>query len=186
MDVIISRPYFGDFDAINKLFSVTVENNFLEEQIADPNGKLLANIISDLSETIKKDFETMGKSEFHLVAKISDSIIGVIAFGKPNQIIVDNVDLDFINTPEIKSVYVLPIFQNMGVGNLLLRSILNRLTEKGYKQFCLDSGYKNAQRYWKRKFGKPIKTLTDYWGPNGHHMIWYVKLENAEELSKAS
>lgn len=45
-------------------------------------------------------------------------------------------------------------------------------TEPTKKEFCLDSGYTNAQKVWKKKFGEPDYLLKDYWGEGFDHMIW--------------
>ena len=179
----IQRPNISNLHEIQNLFSITIQNNFHQEKISDPTGILKEDLVNDLVKTLKKDFESQGNNEFHLIARNSEMIIGVIAFGQPNQIIKDRNPIDLLNTPEIKSVYVHPEFQNTGIGNLLLKNILKRLAEKGYKEFCLDSGYINAQRYWKRKFGTPIKILENYWAPNSHHMIWHVKFEELKGFS---
>lgn len=178
MNIKVIRPNIDDFIEIHNLFKVTIGNNFHQEKIQDPTGTLKESVVNGLVKTLKDDFESNGKNEYHLVAKNQDTIIGIIAFGKPNQIIIDNLKLKSSNTPELKSVYVLPTFQNCGVGNLLLKNILNSLKEKGCIDFCLDSGYINAQRFWRKKLGPPIKTLDKYWTPKNHHMIWYVKIDN--------
>ena len=51
------------------------------------------------------------------------------------------------------------------------------LKARGITEFCLDSGYTNAQTIWKKKFGKPHYLLKDYWNAGCHHMIWKVSVK---------
>ena len=183
MNIKVTRPHINDLDNIHQLFSLTIENNFHEEKISDPSGSFQKSIVNDLVNTLKKDYKSNGKDEFHLIAKNEDMIIGIIAFGSINSIIIENTKLGSLTTiPELKSVYVLPNFQNTGIGNILLKNIVKCLIEKGYKEFCLDSGYTNAQRYWKKKFGAPTYILDQYWTPKNDHMIWHVKIDTIKEF----
>jgi hypothetical protein len=60
----------------------------------------------------------------------------------------------------------------MGVGTLLWNTIFLTFLNRGIEEFCLDSGYINAQEIWKKKFGEPDYLLKDYWGKGHDHMIW--------------
>ncbi|MDY2948132.1 MAG: type I restriction enzyme HsdR N-terminal domain-containing protein, partial [Mannheimia varigena] len=42
-----------------------------------------------------------------------------------------------------------------GIGNLLLNAMIQELQCKGIKEFCMDSGYSNAQKIWRKRFGEP-------------------------------
>jgi len=184
IDLKIERPKVNDLQEIHQLFSITVNNNFKQEALSDQSGSLQESIVEGLVKLLKQDFKSQGKKEFHLIAKSQDLIIGIIAFGKPNPIILEHLNFDSAKTPEIKSVYVLPDFQNKGIGNLLLGNILKCLRKRNYGAFCLDSGYINAQRYWTRKLGAPTRILDQYWTPKNHHMIWQVNMEDNKALSK--
>jgi len=177
MDIHIVRPKEEDFNQIHQLYSITVKNNFQQEGILDSPKGLIESVIEGLIKLLKQDFDSNGKEEYHLIAKNKDTIVGTIAYGKPNQIILDNLKLNSSKTPEIKSVYILPEFQNKGIGSLLFKNILTHLSKNGIKDFCLDSGYRNAQQFWKRKLGDPSFILDKYWTFENHHMIWQVQIE---------
>ena len=55
--------------------------------------------------------------------------------------------------------------------------ICRELKRRGMEEFCLDSGYKSAQKIWLNKFGTPEYCLKDYWAKGFDHMIWRVKIE---------
>ncbi|KAF0822419.1 Acetyltransferase [Cytobacillus firmus] len=45
--------------------------------------------------------------------------------------------------------------------------------DKGVEEFCLDSGYRQSQKIWKKKFGEPEYLLKDYWGKGLiAHSLW--------------
>jgi GNAT superfamily N-acetyltransferase len=79
---------------------------------------------------------------------------------------------------ELGSLYVLPSYQGQGVGSALIKGMAISLKKQGIDQFCLDSGYKRAQKRWLRKFGEPYKTVKDYWGPDSVHMVWLCKIND--------
>lgn len=54
----------------------------------------------------------------------------------------------------------------------LIHAMIAHLAEQGVDRFCLDSGYKRAQKMWLRKFGAPYMVVQDYWGPGSDHLIW--------------
>jgi len=62
------------------------------------------------------------------------------------------------------------------VGSALINAMVAHLYKQGLDQFCLDSGYKRAQKRWLRKFGEPYKVVKDYWGPDIDNMIWLCKV----------
>lgn len=68
--------------------------------------------------------------------------------------------------------FVHPNYQNRGIGTMLLQKMLLTLENRRVPSFCLDSGYKQAQMIWQKKFGQPDFVLENYWGANSHHMIW--------------
>jgi hypothetical protein len=52
------------------------------------------------------------------------------------------------------------------------------LEKKGIEEFCLDSGYKSAQKIWINKFGNPQYHLKDYWGKDADHMVWRIQVKD--------
>jgi len=72
----------------------------------------------------------------------------------------------------IGHIAVHPDYQNRGIGTVLLQKMLLTLENRRVPSFCLDSGYKQAQMIWQKKFGQPDIVLENYWGTNNHHMIW--------------
>jgi GNAT superfamily N-acetyltransferase len=86
------------------------------------------------------------------------------------------------NLVEIGTVFVHPDYQNKGIGSMLLNLIFIELKKNNIKEFCLDSGYKNAQKTWINKFGAPEYHLKSYWGQDADHMVWRVSVEDVLKL----
>jgi GNAT superfamily N-acetyltransferase len=115
---------------------------------------------------------------YFLIAKLDDTVVGTISFGPCGEDIKKCTENLLDNVGELGSLYVLPCHQGQGVGSLLINAIVAHLYEQGIDQFCLDSGYKRAQKRWLRKFGEPYKVVKDYWGPDYDHMIWLCKVSD--------
>jgi len=79
---------------------------------------------------------------------------------------------------ELGSIYVLPHLQGLGIGSALIQAMVNELNDRGIDHFSLDSGYKEAQCRWIRKFGEPYLVAKDYWGPGKDHMIWLCQVKD--------
>ncbi|WP_317911749.1 hypothetical protein [Clostridioides difficile] len=54
--------------------------------------------------------------------------------------------------------------------------MIQELQCKGIKEFCMDSGYSNAQKIWRKRFGEPEYFLENYWAEGQHHLIWKIKI----------
>jgi len=174
----IRKPKIDEIKEIDELFTKTVKDNFKEERVIDPVNKLVNEVIEDLRNNLRLYFDPKNTEEYYLIASSQEKIIGVIAYGKPSKLIYENMKINNKFTPEIKSVYILPNYQNKGVGRILFRKILEVLEENAFKEFCLDSGYKRAQYYWGKLLGNPKIILNDYWNKGNHHMIWNCEVVN--------
>ena len=114
---------------------------------------------------------------YFLLAKLEETVVGTISFGPCGEDIKKCTENQLDGIGELGSLYVLPSFQGQGVGSALIHALVTYLSEQKIEQFCLDSGYKRAQKRWLRKFGEPYKVVKDYWGPGFDHMIWLCKAQ---------
>lgn len=76
---------------------------------------------------------------------------------------------------------MLPDHQNKAIGRGD-RAMADHLAGAGIERFCLDSGYKSAQKRWLKKFGEPWIISKDYWGERLDHMIWLCDLRDLGHL----
>ena len=120
------------------------------------------------------DFDSNGTNRYFLLAVDSscNKVIGTIEYGPASGLIHTCTNGALDGLCEIGTVFVLPSYQKRGIGSLLFNTMLLTLQTRGITEFCLDSGYTNAQAIWKKKFGKPDYLLKDYWSVGCHHMIW--------------
>lgn len=114
-----------------------------------------------------------------MIAVANNKIIGSIEYGPASDLIGNATNNTFKQLNEVGTVFVHPDYQKRRVGNLLLQAMYSALQSKGIEEFCLDSGYVNAQKIWRKKFGAPDYLLKDYWGEGLDHMIWKVKVSHA-------
>lgn len=170
-DLLIVKPTKKDIESAYHVFEVTIADAFEKEGL----GYLKEDILREIEckkNLITYSLENPDSNIYFLVAKIYDNVIGTISFGPCGNDIkkCTNNQLDTIG--ELGSLYVLPHFQGKGVGSVLIHSMVKYLHVLGIEQFCLDSGYKHAQKKWLRKFGEPYKIVKDYWGKDFDHMVW--------------
>ncbi len=169
----IKRPHLTDIEELHKFFRLVITDTFAKEGLAE-----LHDDQKDEWETKKQylqwDLESHGEKRFFLLAVDEETkeIIGTIEYGVANELIQKTIKEDLADFPEIGTVFVHPNFQNRGIGSMLLQKMFKTLESKNVRGFCLDSGYKQAQAVWQRKFGKPDYLLEHYWNENSHHMIW--------------
>nr|WP_272508337.1 GNAT family N-acetyltransferase [Paenisporosarcina quisquiliarum] len=175
MNVEIRRPNYGDIQELDHFFKLMIMDTFNKEGIGH-----LVNEMKEEIETKKQflaaDLDSGGEDRYFLIALDGNQIVGSIAYGPANELICKCTDNAYENLTEIGTVFVHPQYQNNGIGNLLLSEMYRALQNKGTEEFCLDSGYKTAQKIWQKKYGSPAYLMSDFWGAGSDHMIWKVKL----------
>ncbi len=170
-NVEISRPRITDIEELGKFFRIVIMDTFaregLEEKLDD-----IENEIEEKKKYLKSDLDSSGQNKYFLIALSQNIIIGSIEYGLVSELIINCTDGQLAELVEIGTVFVHPNYQGQGIGNLLLNLMYLTLQNRGIKEFCLDSGYTNAQKIWKKKFGEPDYVIKDYWGVGYDHMIW--------------
>ncbi|WP_002147617.1 GNAT family N-acetyltransferase [Bacillus cereus] len=172
-NVEIRRPNSDDIDELYMFFRIVITNTYKNEGLSQLLDDI-ENEINTKKQYLKNDFDSNGESRYFLLAldTNNDKIIGTIEVGPASTLINSCTDGVLKDLYEIGTVFVLTEYQRKGVGSLLLNTMFLTLLGKGITEFCLDSGYKNAQKIWKKKFGEPSYVLKDYWGGASDHMIW--------------
>ncbi|WP_425589795.1 GNAT family N-acetyltransferase [Fictibacillus fluitans] len=169
----IRRPSKEDQEELNQFFASVIKHTFKKEG--------LSHLTEEMEEELRQkkgflesDLISKGKKYYFLVAAdvISSQIIGTIACGPANALIIRCANGALKDWKEIGTVYVHPDYQKQGVGSALLNHLLADMKRKGITHYCLDSGYKQAQAVWKKKLGEPEYLMKNYWGEGSHHMIW--------------
>ena len=167
--VVLKDREVKDREELYLFYKTTITHTFRNNGIEDPSG---------INNEVNQQMDTFDRGEDILTARLNGRIVGTIAFGRQNKSVSGNLPPEMENLPEIKGVYVHPDYQSRGIGSLLWKSIITRLHYRNVSRACLDSGYRQAQRYWKEKIGKPDIVMKDYWGPGEDQMIWFLQIEN--------
>jgi GNAT superfamily N-acetyltransferase len=174
----IRRPRIEDIEELQQFFRIVISETFAREGLAGLIDDIEAEIESK-NNYLHLDLDTNGEKRYFLIALAENKIIGTIEYGPASKLIQDCTNGILGNLAEVGTVFVLPHYQRKGIGNQLLAEMLNTLKARGIVEFCLDSGYKNAQTIWKKKFGEPDYLLKDYWGQGQDHMIWKISTSAA-------
>lgn len=182
-NVEIRRPKIDDKGELHQFFRKVISDTFANEGLMDEVNEI-ENEIQNKIKYLNMDFESNGAKRYFLLALVNEQVIGTIEYGLASDLINECINGALKELVEIGTVFVLPTYQRQGIGNLLLNVMYITLLNKGIKEFYLDSGYTNAQKIWKKKFGKPDYFLKDFWGEGYDHMIWRKKIENIPILFK--
>lgn len=174
-NLVVRRPKFEEIDSINEFFELVIRDTFERNGISDL-VETMEEEIEDKRNCLKQDIESNGENRYFLIVTIEDQVVGSIEYGPSNDLIITSTNGELKDFVEIGTVFVNPKYQKKGIGNLMLIHIFTELKNKGIKEFCLDSGYKSAQKIWINKFGEPEYYLKDYWGEGADHMVWRLKV----------
>ena len=177
LNIKIRRPRIEDIDEMNQFFSTVIIDTFSREGLSYLSDDI-ENEIRSKNKYFKSDLESNGIKRYFLIALDNEKIVGSIEYGSANELIISITEKAFEEIVEVGTVFVLPEYQKQGIGNLLLNELYRVLKNKGINEFCLDSGYTNAQKIWMKKFGNPDYLLKNYWSSSNDHMIWRIKLND--------
>ncbi|MDF2789733.1 MAG: hypothetical protein K0S80_2831 [Neobacillus sp.] len=162
-----------DIKELNQFFRIVITETFRREGLMGLIDDIEAEIDSK-NNYLQMDLDSNGEKRYFLIALAENKIIGTIEYGPASELIQDCTNGKLGNHVEVGTVFVHPEYQRQGVGNKLLAEMLYTLKAQGIVEFCLDSGYKNAQTIWIKKFGEPDYLLKNYWGQGQDHMIWKI------------
>lgn len=176
-NIKIRRPRIEDKDELLDFFKLVLEDTFIKEGIQDLVEDLEEEIVAK-EKYLEDDLMTNGDLVYFLMAEDQGKIVGTIQYGPSSDLIDSCTKGEYKDLYEIASVFVRPDYQGQGIGSLLLKSIYQVMEGKRIKEFCLDSGYSNAQKIWTKKFGEPAFFLPNYWSEGHHHLIWRVDLNS--------
>ncbi|MGN7166515.1 GNAT family N-acetyltransferase [Paenibacillus cellulositrophicus] len=173
----IRRPKAADVEAIHTFFRLVITDTFEKEGIADLHDDIEHEIASK-QDYLRQDLESQGRQRYFLIAWMEGKIAGTIEYGPSSSLIDESTGHALRDVIEVGTVLVHPELHGQGIGSTLWSTILLTLQARGISQFCLDSGYRDAQRIWTRKFGEADYVLANHWGEGQHHMIWSRKVED--------
>lgn len=171
----ISNPTRADTKSAYHVFETSIRDAFDKEGL----GHLKEDIYTEIEHkkhSLDASLELKDSDFYFLIAKINETVVGTISFGPCGEHIKKCTENQLDDVGELGSLYVLPRYQGQGVGSALINALVTDFYRQGIDQFCLDSGYKRAQKRWLKKFGEPYKVVKAYWGPDNDHMIWLCKV----------
>lgn len=175
--VNISKPTTQDIPNLNKFFQFILTDTFNRNGYFDLN-ELRDSEIQLKKEMLKESIERDDSEHFFLIAQLENgTIIGTISVGPANEDIIQCTNHAYEGLLEIGSLFIHPDYQKQGIASQLILEVESLLNSEGIKSYCLDSGYKLAQKTWTQKFGEPQYLIKDHWGEGADHMIWKVEIQ---------
>ncbi|MGC7871998.1 GNAT family N-acetyltransferase [Desulfosporosinus sp. SYSU MS00001] len=174
--LVISNLTQAEIRGASLVFETTIPDAFNNEGLGHRKEDILREITYK-KQLLESSLDKSSLSIYFMIAKLNETVIGTISFSSCGEDIKKCTENQLNNIGELGSLFILPPYQGQGVGSELINTMLKHLSEQGIDWFCLDSGYKIAQKRWLRKFGEPYKVVKDYWGPNYDHMIWLCRVK---------
>lgn len=168
---MIRHVQADDRAALEQFFRLMIEDTFEKEGV----GHLKDEIRHEEKEKMTFfDRSLTGKDRFYILIE-DEQIIGTASLIPATHLITEHAPKckDLI---ELSSLFIHKDYQDQGRGSQMIDYLLKTLKAEGIESFCLDSGYRLAQKKWCRKFGDPYRIVKDLWGPSFDHYIWLVKL----------
>jgi GNAT superfamily N-acetyltransferase len=176
-DLVIRNATKVDINSAYRVFETSIPDTYEKEGLGHMHEEMLREI-EHKKHLLDTSLNRKGSGIYFIFAKIRETVVGTISFGPCGEDIKKCTEGQLDNVGELGSLYVLPPYQDQGFGSRMINAMLEHLRSQGIKQFCLDSGYKRAQKRWLRKFGEPYRVAKDYWGPGANHMIWLCKVND--------
>ncbi len=170
-EIIFDLPKNSDVPLATLFFREVIEHTFEKNGLGDEK-QMIEDEIQEKKERLLEAIQTQGQAHYLILGKLEDEIICSIGIGKTGYLIEKCTKGEILDTPEICTVFVKPAFQAKGISAHLFELALEELKRRGHTQFCMDSGYKTAQKIWRKKLGEPSYFIKDFWAEGSHHMIW--------------
>jgi GNAT superfamily N-acetyltransferase len=177
LNIKITEPIQEDRKAIYSVFDTTIREAFQAEGLGSWD-EVIRKEIAYKKQLLADSLAIMESEVFFFIAKWEGQVVGTISFGPCGEDIRKCTANELEEIGEVGSLFVLPSYQGQGIGSALIQAMAERNAAMGRSQFCLDSGYKQAQKRWLRKFGVPYKVVKDYWGQGLDHMIWLCSVSD--------
>lgn len=179
----IRRPRLEDVQELHKFFEIVLLDTYAKEGLSAMVDEI-AEEIECKKAYLNKDLTSNGEMRYFLIALDKGMIVGTIEYGPAGHLIVDITKGKLKDVVEVGTVFVHPAYQNQGIGTLMLNMICMTLLSRNIEEFCLDSGYTRAQKFWKKKLGAPDYILKDYWCKGNDHMIWSCMIRSQPMIFK--
>ncbi|AZB41851.1 GNAT family N-acetyltransferase [Bacillus sp. FJAT-42376] len=176
-NIYIQRPVPGQINELHQFFIRVITDTFTKEGLGGKKEDIEEEIASKF-KVLQCDFDTRGDERFFLTAAENGKIIGTIEFGPASELICACTNGSIKDLMEVGTVFVDPDYQQKGIGSRMLQAVFAELKNRGFEEFCMDSGYSRAQAIWRKRFGEPEYCLRNYWGEGLDHMIWRLKVRD--------
>ena len=127
----IRRSRTTDIEELHKLFLLVITDTFEKEGLSELHEDQHSEWEMK-KRYLQWDLESNGTKRHFLLAidKDEDKIIGTIEYGPANALIRETVKEDLTNLPEIGTIFILPRYQNQGVGTMLLQKMFTLLQRR--------------------------------------------------------
>lgn len=158
-----------DRQALEEFFKLMIYDTYHREGL----GHLEEAISEEIASKMQCFEESLLKLQSLYVLMEDQKIIGSAAWS-PCSLLIKEMAGELGELNELSSVFIHKDYQEKGNGNRLLKYLFQNLRDSGHSSFVLDSGYKNASKVWRHKFGEPYRIIKDYWSVGFDHNIWLV------------
>ncbi|APH06870.1 GNAT family N-acetyltransferase [Bacillus weihaiensis] len=111
---------------------------------------------TDINSGLNMFVPLLNSGSYYLIAKEYNEIAGWVLLGP------DYNPINFVKTGSITSLFVMPSFRHMGLGETLMRKALQQLKTEGYEKVILNVYEGNpAKRLYEKVGFSPLSTVME-------------------------
>lgn len=175
-EILIRSPKFDEIDKLNIFFERVLKDTFIKNHVMHLKKEYEIEI-EDKNKIICRYFDENKEDNYFFIAIVDGRVVGSISLAYCNKMIIDALGGGYKRIYELGTIFVDPDYQGIGIGSKLIEHGIELLKSIGVEKFCLDSGYKSAQRIWNKKFGKSERVFKDFFDKGNDYIIWIVDIK---------
>ena len=178
MNIQIRRLKEEDIQQVLQFFRMVSIDTYERNNITNYEEAIEDELLTK-GRYLQQDVDSNGRERHFLVAFDGDKVVGTIGLYIANHVAVKLTQGEVEGIYEVGTIYIAPDYQRLGIGKLLLKSMMFVLHARQIGKFCLDTGFATAQEVWLHILGEPTYLFEHHWGDGAHHMIW---LRNTDDV----
>jgi len=134
--VLTRRPFVEDKHKLHTLFWEVIKDTYYREGFHHFSEQM-KEILVEKKKYLDTDFSSNGTDRYFLIAELDQQIVGTIESGPSSKLLNECTNNKYKNTIELGTVFVVPEYQKLGIGSLLMNAMCKKLADENVNEICL-------------------------------------------------